>query len=257
MSVIADIDEFMYDSGIDVLHPGGLAKTEEMALACAIAAGSRVLDIGVGRGASACFLARKYDCRVTGIDTSERMVRASRSRARREGLEASVEFQVADACSMPFEDGSFDVVMAECVTTLVDKPRALREMVRVTRAGGHVGDLEMTWRREPPDRAVRETYELWGGYQTMTLPQWRALFERMGLEEVTVTDFSETLADMEAEIRQQLGLWGEIRMAAKLAFHRDLIEAMLAYRKLFQAYIDYIGYGYFVGRKPEQPHPDR
>ena len=36
MSIIADIDAFMYDSGIDVLHPGGQAKTEEMALACGV-----------------------------------------------------------------------------------------------------------------------------------------------------------------------------------------------------------------------------
>jgi hypothetical protein len=90
----------------------------------------------------------------------------------------------------------------------------------------------------------------------MTLPGWRALFERMGLEKVTAVDFSETLADMESDIRQELGLWGGIRMAAKLAFHRELMESMLAYRKLFQGYIHYIGYGYFVGRKPEPERRD-
>jgi ubiquinone/menaquinone biosynthesis C-methylase UbiE len=132
--------------GIVVLHPGGLAKTDGMALACHIAAGQRVLDIGVGRVASACFLAPKYDCHVKGIDVSERMVEASRRRAKREGLEGSAKFVVADACSMPFEDGSFDVVIAECVTTPVDKPRALDEMIRVARTGAYVGDLEMTWR---------------------------------------------------------------------------------------------------------------
>ena len=113
-----------------------------------------------------------------------------------------------------------------------------------------MGDLEMTWRKEPPEQAVEETRKLWGGYETMTLPEWQSLLERVGLEDVRVVDFSETLVSMEEEMKRELGFWGELKLAAKLAFRRDLTEAMLTYRRLFQDYFDYIGYGYFVGCKP-------
>jgi len=75
MTKTADIDEMMYKCGLDVLHPGGLQKTDEMARMCHISLDKIVLDIGAGRGATACHLARKYGCKVTAIDASDRRIR--------------------------------------------------------------------------------------------------------------------------------------------------------------------------------------
>jgi len=71
---VADIDEFLYSCGIEILHPGGLEKTDEMVKMCKIGKGKKVLDIGCGKGVTACYLAQKYDCEVVGIDVSKRMV---------------------------------------------------------------------------------------------------------------------------------------------------------------------------------------
>jgi SAM-dependent methyltransferase len=250
MGVMADIDEMMYACGVEILHPGGLEKTDEMARLCQIGASKTVLDIRAGRGASACYLARKYGCSVVGIDTSRRMIDMCTERARREGLSDRVAFEVADAYALPFGNDSFDIVIAECVTTLLDKPKVFTEMVRVLKPGGYLGDLEMTWRSEPPPQAVVETQAVWGGYQTFTLPQWSELLEQAGLGKVQVVDFSETLADMEKATRRDLGWRGELRLAARLAFRSDLRRGMYAYWKLFRTYSEYIGYGYFVGQKP-------
>ncbi len=160
-----------------------------------------------------------------------------------------MQFRVADACALPFEDDLFDIVMAECVTTLLDKEKALREMIRVTKPGGYVGDLEMTWRKEPPERALRETYELWDGYQTMTLPQWKTLLEELGLQDVKAVDFSHAIASMEEEMKRELGLVGMVKMGWKLLLRSDLRRTMHTFRRLFSDYTEYIGHGYFVGCK--------
>lgn len=49
MSKTADLDEIMYSCGLEMLHPGGLEKTDEMARICQIGADKTLLDIGAGR----------------------------------------------------------------------------------------------------------------------------------------------------------------------------------------------------------------
>lgn len=250
MSGTADLDEMMYGCGLEILHPGGLEKTDEMAKMCQIGPDKTLLDIGAGRGASACYLVRKYGCHVTAIDTSARMIRACQERAASEELEAGVNFQVADAYALPFESGLFDIVIAECVTTLLDKEKSFREMIRVTKPGGYIGDLEMTWQKAPPERPLREMYELWDGYQTLTLPQWQRLLEQLGLQDVKAVDFSDAIPSMAEAMKRELGFVGIVKMEWRLLLRPDLRRAMQTSRRLFSAYADYIGYGYFVGRKP-------
>jgi len=38
---IADVDEFLYSCGLEILHPGDLEKTDEMARMCKIGKGKR------------------------------------------------------------------------------------------------------------------------------------------------------------------------------------------------------------------------
>ena len=250
MSTMASLDEMMYACGLETLHPGGMAKTEEMAKACGIGPGKRLLDIGAGRGASACYLARKYGCRVTGIDTSARMIAACCRKAEKERLDDLATFVVADACDLPFEDAFFDIVIAECVTVLLDKQRAFGEMLRATKPGGCVGDLEMIWRTQPPERALNQTRELWEGYQTMTLVQWKTFFQQLGLQDVQVADFTDAVGSIDEAMKRGLGWRGTAKLTWQLLLHGDLRRAMRAYARIFRDYAHYIGYGYFVGRTP-------
>jgi len=249
MGKLADIDEVMYSCGLEVLHPGGIEKTDELARMCGIAGDKKVLDIGCGKGTTACFLAQKYGCRVVGLDCSERMIEYSRTKAREKGLEDRVSFEKADALKLPFERESFDIVLAECTTTLLDKEKAFAEFLRVTKRGGWVGDSEMIWRKPPPEELVSRLFGLWEGFKTMTLPEWKAFSERMGLADVQAADFSETIEDMEKSMKERLGFTGVAKMCFKLLVRPDLRSAMQEYRKIAEEYRDYMGYGCVVGRK--------
>ena len=118
-------------------HIGGLEATEALIELCHIGKGSYVLDVGCGVGATPCYLAKRYDCRVVGVDISARMVERSRERAEREKVADVVEFRVADAQDLPFDDDLFDAVITESVTAFPeDKQKAVDEYARVTKPGG-------------------------------------------------------------------------------------------------------------------------
>lgn len=249
MGKMADIDEMMYSCGLEILHPGGIEKTDEMARMCKIGEGKKVLDIGSGKGTTACYLAEKYTCDVVGVDLSERMIAYAKRKAKKKGLDDRVSFRRANAQNLPFDDESFDIVMAECTTVLIDKERAFSEFLRVARHGGYIGDLEMTWQKPPPERLADKVSSVWEGFRTMTLEGWKGLYESMGMVDVTTVDFSESIPDMERAMKEELGISGMVKMGFKLLLRPDLRKAMREYRRIFQDYADYIGYGYVVGRK--------
>ena len=110
---------------------------ESLAEAVDVRAGERVLDVAAGNGNATLAAARRF-ADVTSTDYVPALLDKGRERARAEDL--TVRFQVADAEALPFDDGSFDVVLSTFgVMFAPDQRRAAREMLRVLRPGGRVG----------------------------------------------------------------------------------------------------------------------
>lgn len=97
--------------------------------------GKAVLEISCGHGGGASYLTRTYQPRsYTGIDLNPRGVRFCRKHHRVEGL----SFRKGDAENLPFEAGSFDVIInIESSHCYADFPRFIAEVARVLRPGGH------------------------------------------------------------------------------------------------------------------------
>lgn len=96
--------------------------------------GKRVLDVGCGDGVLSVRLAQAGGI-VTGLDDDPHMLAAARERASTSG--AAAAFVEGDARTLPFDDSSFDVVVAVTVLCFVaDAERAAKEMARVLRPGG-------------------------------------------------------------------------------------------------------------------------
>lgn len=249
MNDVSDADRIMYECGLEVLHPGGRRKTDEMARACLVGPQTRVLDIGGGRGTTACYLARTYGCQVVGVDASPSMVRAARRRVSEQGLESQVVIELADAHHLPFESGSFDVILVECVTTMLNRDEAFAEFRRVLKAGGYLGDLEMTYQKEPSADFSRKLTTAWGGFTTMPLSGWEGLFRDHGFEVTKVDDFSDRLGKMEKTMMRELGPSGVVKMAWKLVLRPRIAKGMLDWERIFREGEGVLGYGYVVGRR--------
>lgn len=106
----------------------------QLADLASISPGQRVLDVGCGPGSlTAELVARLGAPSVTAVDPSEPFVAAARAR------HPGVDVRRAQAESLPFSDGAFDAALAQLVVHFMADPVAgLREMARVTRAGGVV-----------------------------------------------------------------------------------------------------------------------
>jgi SAM-dependent methyltransferase len=231
-----------------------MEATRELVELCHIGYGQYVLDVGCGVGATPCHLAKEVGCRVVGVDLVEKMIEQSRQRAKAEGVEDRVEFRVADARELPFDDGLFDAVIMESLNIFFDdKIRALREYVRVTRPGGYVGMTEMTWLK-PPSPELEDAFKRMVFAQAFEARGWMDLMEEAGLSDV-VGGARRIDVRLESKGRaERYGRWGlskiMLRMLGMLLgdprarrFIKDGVGAVS------KDLLDVVGYGVFAGRK--------
>lgn len=88
------------------------------------------LDVGCGEGRVARELKRRGH-RVVGLESSPALAAAARD------ADAGFEVVVGDAAAMPFADGRFDLVVASLsLMNMDDMPAVVREVARVSKAGG-------------------------------------------------------------------------------------------------------------------------
>ena len=129
--------------------------------AAGIVGGQAVLDVACGTGVVARAAADRLGGRgrVVGLDVNQGMLAVAGR------LRPDLEWRQGDAADLPFEDGSFDVVLCQSALMFFpDRAGALREMARVATAGGTVA--VQVWDR----------LEAQPGYGAM----YRALSEQLG-----------------------------------------------------------------------------
>jgi len=97
--------------------------------------GGRVLEVAPGPGYLAIEMARLGKFEVTGLDISRTIVQIASDNARRAGVK--VDFRQGDVAAMPFEAGTFDLIVCQAAFKNFTLPHsALAEMHRVLRPGG-------------------------------------------------------------------------------------------------------------------------
>lgn len=238
-------------------HLGGITATDELLKLCQITENSKVLDVGCGVGATASYIAKKYQVQVTGIDKSERMIQQATKRVEKRKVTDLVELKVAEATDLPFEDNSFDIVMTESVLSFVEnKTKAIDEFVRVIKPGGYIGLNESLLLDKSPPKNILDVLEnsQWFRGEVMTVDKYNHLLKNVGLDSLTTqTHNIKTRSEFREHIKRYgwqhffAGLKKSLVAALKSRRYREFVkEAKSAPRELPK----YIGYGIFVGKKP-------
>jgi len=114
----------------------------DLAEACGVRRGMRVLDVAAGPG-NAAIPAALTGASVVASDLTPELLEAGRLAAARQG--AVLEWRQADAEALPFADGEFDVVMS-CVGVMFapHHQASASELIRVCRPGGTIGLISWT-----------------------------------------------------------------------------------------------------------------
>jgi ubiquinone/menaquinone biosynthesis C-methylase UbiE len=159
------------------LEPGAL----EFLSRINIEPGTRVLDVACGAGQTAIPMSRA-GAKVTGVDIATNLIEQARARAQAENLDA--RFEEGDAEMLPYEDGSFDIVISLIGAMFAPRPELVAaELKRVCRPGGKiimgnwtpsgfVGQMFKIHGKHVPPPAIMPPPVKWGDEETV-----RARFE--------------------------------------------------------------------------------
>jgi len=129
----------------------------ELVVACGISPGQRMLDVATGTG-NVAIRAALEGAIVVASDLEPAQLAAGRREARECGVE--LDWIQADAATLPFEDGAFDVVTSSAGAIFAPDHQAVAdELIRVCRPGGTIGMITFT-----PEGMAGDFFELFGRF---------------------------------------------------------------------------------------------
>ena len=159
-----------------------------------ITAQDHVLDLGCGIGNILIALAERveFSHQPVGVDVSPDLIRIGEREIAQAGLRDRIQLQVSPATRLPFEDGSFDVVLTSHVLKHLDDEALLasfREVARVLRPGGRF----LLWEFE---KSARSALLFWSArltglpppFQLRTNGQFARALQSTGFQRVVRVD---------------------------------------------------------------------
>ncbi|MGI6256672.1 MAG: DVU_1556 family methyltransferase [Anaerovoracaceae bacterium] len=131
-----------------MLRPGEFKMIDKAMEICKLPQGSSVLEVGCGTGDTTERLEKKYGAKVSAIDISLEMVRRTKER----GLLAQVAYGDGEFLE-DFPSFSFDLVVMECVLSLINKPdEALHEAYCTLKKGGMLFISDLSVKNPDPEQ---------------------------------------------------------------------------------------------------------
>ncbi len=156
-----------------------IARLHELLAGRAIGA---VLDVACGAGHLGLSFAGKAS-RIAAADPAPNMLEAALRAAREKGV--ALETYCAPAEALPMAGGEFDLTMSRLAPHhFTDIYVALREMARVTRAGGRVAVIDLEGHENEAYNAFYHRLEVLHDpthVRSYTAARWRGIFEQAGL----------------------------------------------------------------------------
>ncbi|NIM45351.1 MAG: methyltransferase domain-containing protein [Nitrososphaeria archaeon] len=234
--------------GLSVLHPGGLEATEKLSKLSGLKSGLKIIDLGCGRGSSSMFIAKKYGCKVVGVDIDEDLLSDAREAAKRNNLSRMTEFRYEDIENLSFDDDVFDGAISQAVLIFTNKERALKEGARVVKPRGFIGAIELAWKQPPTEYLTKRVQEtLCSASVEADLHQvWQDRFHQAGLM-VVHQELNDLHFTMKGMLKNE-GLLEGLSCVMKGFVKPSSRDRLAQFSRLFKETEKYLGYGIYIGR---------
>lgn len=189
-----------YDIMNDAMSLGMHRLWKKMAIdLLKLRAGERILDLAAGSGDLTRAIAKRVGKtgKVVSSDINPNMLEKAREKCLDTGVFNHIEFVIADAQALPFDDHTFDAVTIGFGLRNVPEPeKALKEMARVLKPGGRALVLEFS---KPAYRWLETLYDQYSFNIIPKLGAWIANDEasyRYLVESIRMHPDQETLKSM-------------------------------------------------------------
>jgi len=255
---IADVVE-IYEGPVGVLwemlmgeqiHVGGEKETDILANTAAINKDITLLDVCSALGGPARHLAKKYGCKVTGLDATQKMVNEAIKRTENEGLSQQISYKLGNALDMPFKATTFDVVWGQdawCYVT--DKDRLIAEAYRVLKPGGIIAFTDWIQVGNMTEQEWNDLNSFMAFPYMETLDGYEQILKKIGFEVIEKKDLSEDFA-RHCHIYQDV-LRNELKNAIIKEYGNEMFEtAVEGLNKWVKAADEgKVGRGRLIGKK--------
>jgi len=174
---------------VDHFHARGLAATVELADRLPIKARQHIVDIGCGLGGPARYMAKRFQCKVSGVDITQPFVEAANRLTALLGMENQVTIQHGDGHRLPYGDALFDGGYTQHVTmNVADRRMFFAEAHRVLKKGAFFALTEHgLGPKGDPHYPLPWSADGSGAYLVRPA-ETRALLEAAGFEDIVLED---------------------------------------------------------------------
>ncbi|MBZ4422480.1 class I SAM-dependent methyltransferase [Myxococcus sp. RHSTA-1-4] len=223
--------------------PGGRPASEflgEIPARRGVGPGSRLVDVGSGKGKQLVELSRRLGCHVIGLDPLDENLELAAERLRKESLQDRVTLLKGSIGKMPLEDASVDFVWClDMFNHVEDIDGALKECARVLKPGGSMMNCSAVGSDLlEPREAQRVTYRIGINPDTLSPERMAAAYETAGLHVIecgTTTDegspFLEEFDEGMAHHALRFGKMLRARSRVTARLGQDAFELLSAYEQ--------------------------
>lgn len=174
---------------VDHFHARGFPATVELADRLPIKAGQHIVDIGCGLGGPARYIAKRFQCKVSGLDITQPFVEAGNRLTALLRMEDQVTIRQGDGQRLPYGDAAFDGAYTQHVTMNVsDRPRFFSEAHRVLKSGAFFALTEHGLGPNGDPHYPLPWSEDGSGAYLVPPSETRALLETAGFEDIVLED---------------------------------------------------------------------
>lgn len=236
--------------GEGYVSTGGQHTTTEFVDKLELQKGQRVLDVGCGIGGGDFYMARQFGVSVVGIDLSTNMVhRALESSMKADALTLDVEFEICDATTKEYPEGSFDVVYSrDTILHIADKHALFAKFFKWLKPGGRVLISDYC-RGEQAGTPHFEAYVASRGYHLLSPAAYGKVLGDVGFESVEAQDRTEQFVEvLKEELERTLAQEDEFVRETSAQDFADIVNGWRS--KLTRCAEGDQKWGLFFARKP-------